>query len=288
MIAGAATVAGTALKHWTRTDMSTIKLATVTVPPSIGSTNVADKRLRLLSAVLCEVGVVMALYSLWMYSSRIPRMGVGDAIKRGRWVVDVQERLFIPSEKVVQKLILPFPWIVKTFNVYYLIFHVPALVFTLFWIFIAHRECYSLLRNSVALTTLMCLLLQLVPVAPPRMLTDLGYVDTALKYGQSVYGILGRGGLAGQVSAMPSVHVAWAAIVAYFGVKANGRRFTKVLALTHGITTFVVVAATANHFWLDGIVAIAFLAISVILLRQLTKLRRSLSANGRDSAEISA
>ena len=57
-------------------------------------------------------------------------------------------------------------------------------------------------------TTLLCLLIQLVPVAPPRLLP--GYVDTAAKYGESVYG-LGFG--ADQLSAMPSVHVAWAVLV---------------------------------------------------------------------------
>ena len=42
--------------------------------------------------------------------------------------------------------------------------------------------------------------------------TQLGFVDTAKEYGQSVYGSIGQG-LSDQMSAMPSVHVAWALIV---------------------------------------------------------------------------
>src|SRR5258708_38033477 len=60
--------------------------------------------------------------------------------------------------------------------------------------------------------TAACLVVQLIPVAPPRMFQQLGFVDTALRYGQSVYGAVGSG-FADQLSAMPSVHVAWAVLV---------------------------------------------------------------------------
>jgi PAP2 superfamily len=68
-------------------------------------------------------------------------------------------------------------------------------------------------RNAVAASTAICLLISLVPVAPPRMLTSLGFVDLAARYGQSVYVALGSTAGADQLSAMPSVHVAWAVLV---------------------------------------------------------------------------
>ena len=219
-----------------------------------------------LRATLSEVAVVSTLYGLWQYSGRIPRLGVSPALDRARWIVDAQQAVHLPSEKVLQTLILPHPWIVQAANWYYLLMHVPALGAALVWVFFAHRPHYRLLRNALALTTLLCLLTQLIPVAPPRLLPELGYVDTALKYNQSVYGLLGRGGLAGQVSAMPSIHVAWAAIVSWIGLTVPTRRWIKTICVAHCVLTVTVVAATANHFWMDGIVAVMYLAIAITVL----------------------
>jgi membrane-associated phospholipid phosphatase len=107
----------------------------------------------------------------------------------------------------------------------------------------------------MAWTTLGCLLIQLMPVAPPRMLP--GIVDTGLKYHQSVY----SNGLAvDQLSAMPSVHVAWAACVGWYTWRISPSRWRFVGPL-HAVLTVLVVVVTGNHWWLDGIVAGAVLAV---------------------------
>ena len=63
----------------------------------------------------------------------------------------------------------------------------------LVWLFLRHRDRFRWTRNILVLLTGSCLLIQMVPVAPPRMLTDQGFVDSALLYGQSVYGPFGSG-----------------------------------------------------------------------------------------------
>jgi hypothetical protein len=67
-----------------------------------------------------------------------------------------------------------------------------------------------------------------------------------------------------QYSAMPSVHVAWAALVAVAVIQATRSRW-RWLILVHTALTLYVVAATANHFWLDGVVAVALLGVSVVV-----------------------
>jgi hypothetical protein len=127
----------------------------------------------------------------------------------------------------------------------------------LIWLFFRHRDRYRQVRRVLALTTLVCLAIQLIPVAPPRLLTGYGYVDTAEKYHQSVYG-LGFG--ADQLSAMPSVHVAWAVLIAWATARI-GRGPWRWLGTAHAVLTVIVVVATANHFWADAIVAVAVLAV---------------------------
>jgi hypothetical protein len=123
----------------------------------------------------------------------------------------------------------------------------------LIWLFVRHRDQYRPVRQVMAWTTLGCLLVQLVPVAPPRMLP--GFVDTGLLTHQSVY----SNGLAiDQLSAMPSVHVAWAVIVGYYAWRISPSRW-RWLGPAHTVTTILVVVTTANHWWLDGIVAVLIL-----------------------------
>src|SRR6202012_2414603 len=99
-----------------------------------------------------------------------------------------------------------------------------------------------------------------LPRAPPRLLASTGMVDTAVQYGQSVYSW--RGGFdADEFSAMPSVHVGWALIVAIAVITVSRSRW-RWLAAAYPVITLLVVVVTANHFWLDGVAA----ALLVILI----------------------
>jgi hypothetical protein len=85
-----------------------------------------------------------------------------------------------------------------------------------------------------------------------------GIVDTGLLYGQSVYA---NGSPADQLSAMPSVHVAWAVLVGFYAWRV-GRSRWRYLGAAHAALTVFVVVATGNHWWLDGAVAVLLLAVS--------------------------
>jgi hypothetical protein len=114
-------------------------------------------------------------------------------------------------------------------------------------------------RNAIVVLTGACLLIQLIPVAPPRFVPGLGVIDTPAMYGQSVYGPVGKG-VADQLSAMPSVHVGWAVLIAVVAWRIS-RSPWRWIAVVHAVATFTFVATTGNHFWLDGIVSIAILAL---------------------------
>jgi hypothetical protein len=59
---------------------------------------------------------------------------------------------------------------------------------------------------------------------------------------------------------MPSVHVAWAVLIAIAVVRVSTspRRWWIVV---HPIVTIWAVTVTANHFYLDGVVAVAVLLL---------------------------
>ena len=203
--------------------------------------------------VAWEAALLFGLYGLWQFAGSFTVMSPDGALPRARWLWHAERVLHLPSETSVQRLFLPHPLVIQAFNLYYDILHFPVLGACLVWLYARHRDRYPRIRTTVALFTGASLLIQFIPVAPPRMLPGTGLVDTAVKYGQSVYSWHG-GFDADELSAMPSVHVGWALIVAFAVITVSRSRW-RWLAAGYPLLTLLVVVVTANHFWLDGIVA---------------------------------
>lgn len=201
-----------------------------------------------------ETCIIAGLYSVWQLAGDLSVTGTAGALGRAEWIERTERTVHLPSEHSVQQLVLGHPLITQAANLYYASMHFGALFAFLIWLFVWHRDRYAAVRTTLAFTTLVCLLIQLVPVAPPRLTP--GFVDTAQRYGESVYS-LGFG--ADELSAMPSVHVAWAVLVSWYVVRLARSRW-RWLAVVHAPATVFVVLATANHWWADGIVAVAVVA----------------------------
>jgi hypothetical protein len=230
------------------------------------------------AAPLAEAAVLFGLYALWQFAGSFTVMGSAGGPARGQWLWHAERVLHLPSETAVQRVFLPYPAVIQASNLYYDILHFPVLILCLIWVYWRHRPDYPRIRTILVLFTAASLLVQLLPVAPPRLLSGTGMVDTAFRYGQSVY-TWGNGALeADQYSAMPSVHVGWAIVVAIAVISVSRSRWRWLAALYPAMTTLIVVV-TANHFWLDGIVAGFLVVIGVVVdLAWRRSLRPAISA----------
>jgi hypothetical protein len=223
-------------------------------------------RPRRVAAPLIEAAVLFGLYALWQFAGSFTVMGSAGGPARGRWIWHLERVLRMPDEAWVQHFFLPHPSVVQASDFYYDILHFPVLILCLIWVYWRHRDHYPRIRTILVVFTATSLLVQLVPVAPPRLLTETHMVDTAYHYGQSVY-TWGNGALeADQYSAMPSVHVGWAIVVCIAIVTVSRSRWRWLAAGYPALTTLVVVV-TANHFWLDGIVAALLVGLAVFAER---------------------
>lgn len=216
-----------------------------------------------------EFTVIMALLGLWQFVGGYVHTRVAGALDRGRAIAELQHAWHVPSEATVQQWVLPHPELVRAMDTYYAYAHLNGMAIFVVWLWWRHRTIYPRMRFVVIVSTLACLLVQIVPVAPPRLLPELGFVDTAVLYGQSVYGEFGVGS-ANQLAAMPSVHVGWAVIIGWFVWRYAGAPW-RWIGPAHAVVTVLVVVATANHWWLDGLVATAIdgvaLAVATVFVR---------------------
>jgi PAP2 superfamily len=224
------------------------------------------------AGVAFEAALLFGLYALWQFAGSFTVMSSDGALPRGRWLWHAERVLHLPSETALQRLFLPHPVLVQACNLYYDILHFPVLGACLVWLYVRHRDRYPQFRTTIALFTGISLLIQFIPVAPPRLLPGTGLVDTAVRYGQSVYSWHG-GFDADEFSAMPSVHVGWALIVAIAVISASRSRW-RWLAAGYPLLTLLVVVVTANHYWLDGVAA-AMLVVLVLVVQRLMRGIRS-------------
>jgi MFS superfamily sulfate permease-like transporter len=242
---------------WQQATVLTVLLAVVAAVLSTAPVG----RAAVLAPVAREATLISALYALWQLAGTLSVLGTTGAFQRADWIERTERAWHLPSEASLQRALADNATVAQAANLYYATMHFGVLFVFLIWLFARHRDRYPKVRRVLALTTLVCLAIQLVPVAPPRLLPGAGYVDTAELYNQSVYG-LGFG--ADQLSAMPSVHVAWAVLVAWACARI-GRGPWRWLGTVHAVVTALVVVITANHFWADGIVAVAVLAACAVL-----------------------
>jgi hypothetical protein len=161
----------------------------------------------------------------------------------------------------MQQAMTPHHWLVQIANAYYVYGHFNPVILMLAWVFVRHRASYARVRLLLCLLTATAFVVHFIPVAPPRLMPQLGFRDIALEYGQSVYGSFGEG-IPGQLLAMPSLHVGWAILLAYVVITTSRSRW-RWLVIAHPVLMSVDVAVTANHWWADGIVCGVLLVLCI-------------------------
>jgi hypothetical protein len=270
---------------WLRLDVNSASvLAAAMLVVCVVAHRSTRRSARFAAAASFEIAVVSALFALWQVANQLTRGHTTGGLRRGRWIWHAERVIGLPNEKSVQDLILGHPWLVKSANYFYDTAHLTLMVVFLVWLWLRHRDRYPLVRNTIAAFTAMSLLIQMVAVAPPRLIGGTGLVDTAAVYGQSVYAAIGSG-LADEYAAMPSIHVGWAVLISIAIVTCSTSRW-RWLGLLHGLITIFVVVATANHYWLDGVAACALLVPAWLIAMGLERVRLRVRAVDQPEPEL--
>jgi hypothetical protein len=218
-----------------------------------------NRRTKPAARLVAELALIFGLYAVWQLVGSRSKTGLDTADAAGMWIAQVEAALRMPSEAALQAMVLDHPAIVSFADAYYVTLHVPVFVVVLAWVLVFHRRDWPFARTVVVLVTGACLLVQIKSVAPPRLLPDLGIVDTAAMNGRSVYAAIAG---ANQFGAMPSVHIAWASVVALV-IIISARTSWRWLAIAYPLLTLWVVVVTGNHFILDGLASVFLLAAAV-------------------------
>ncbi len=206
----------------------------------------------------------MILGLLWgLYSAARSVIGLdtGQAFVNARRVLSFQDWLGLGIEAQIQAM-LPWKPALMVANSYYLL-HFPVTLGLLAWTYYTDRHGgFVRFRNALIAATAVGLLIHVAfPLAPPRMLS--GFTDTGAIIGPDPYSVPGAS-KANQFAAMPSMHVAWAILVARAAATGVARPF-RHLASLHPVLTAIVVVVTANHYVIDVLIGAALAYIAVLV-----------------------
>lgn len=221
--------------------------------------------------VVAAVGQVVLLVALWGFYLLCRHVLEGSqsaAREHADQVWSLERTLRLPSEARLQDWVLNSDAAVRVVNAIYQYVHFPVMFCTLVLLYVRRWDVYRWFRNVLVLTTGLALVGHIVyPLSPPRLEPGFGMVDTGVEFGQSTYGGKPGTGFTNQLAAMPSMHVAWAALIAIAVILCLRTRW-RWLAPLYAVAILLVVVVTGNHYWLDGIVGLALLAISMLVFRR--------------------
>lgn len=192
-----------------------------------------------------------------------------EAVARATNLVHVERAIGIYWEPSIQSWFLAIRPLINFMNFTYLMGMWPVIVLIAIWLFIRQRETYPLYRDAFLISGAIALVFYaLLPVAPPRFMGDLNFIDTVATRTQA-YSLPDAPLIVNQYAAMPSLHFGWV-LLACVGLihKSNGIA-PKLLGIYLPTAMFFSIVSTGNHFILDaiagGAVSLLGLAISYSL-----------------------
>ena len=135
----------------------------------------------------------------------------------------------------------------------------------LIWLYIARNHAYYFVRNMFMIGMVFALVGYVAfPAAPPRFLPEWGFQDTVADFFGNAAS-QGASVLYNPYAAVPSMHVAFALMIAVPATQLVKHRAAKIAWLFYPpLVTFVVIS-TGNHFWLDAAVGAIVAGCSALL-----------------------
>ena len=132
----------------------------------------------------------------------------------------------------------------------------------LIWLYLARNYAYYYVRNMFLVAMALALVGYTVfPTAPPRFLPEWGFTDTVASFvGEAAENSANV--LYNPFAAVPSMHVAFALMIAIPAFMLVRNRVLKVLWAVYPLVVTFVVMVTANHYWLDAALGALVAAVS--------------------------
>nr|WP_306320910.1 MULTISPECIES: bifunctional glycosyltransferase 87/phosphatase PAP2 family protein [unclassified Streptomyces] len=205
--------------------------------------------------LLLELLLIRVGYSAYQQVRLVARGGRPRAEEHGAQVHAVERFLHIDIEHWANHAVVPVGWLRDFFDFYYTSFHFVVPLAVLAVLYVRRPADYRWARASLGFATVLALVgFWLYPLAPPRLMPTLGFIDTVhgvQDFSKPDYGTLTA--VTNQYAAMPSLHFGWSLWCGVVIVLLAPKWWMKALGLVHPLCTVSAIVATGNHWVLDAV-----------------------------------
>ncbi len=208
----------------------------------------------------------LALFAGAYYAYRLVRGFVDGqatlAFENARMLVDAERSMGLFFEPGLQAWAQGEEWLLLFANWMYVNSHFVVTTTFLIWLYVFRNHAFYFVRNMFMVAMGLALVGYMAfPTAPPRFLPEWGFTDTVANFvGETAE--TSANVLYNPFAAVPSMHVAFALMIAVPAIYLVRARVLKVLWSLYPVVVTFVVMVTANHFWLDAALGALVAAVS--------------------------
>jgi hypothetical protein len=187
------------------------------------------------------------------------------ALANGRTIIHLEQSLGIFHETTMQGWVVHSAFVMDVSNYLYANAQFVVNLLFLMFVYFFRNEVFYFVRNMFFIAMGIALVVHLsVPVAPPRLYPQYGFVDTIQQFAHINQDKGAISVFVNPYAAVPSMHICFAMLVGATGF-ALRRRAVGVLWLLYPILVLWSITVTANHFFFDAITGALLAAVSAII-----------------------
>jgi hypothetical protein len=190
------------------------------------------------------------------------------AVNNATGIINWEKSSGLFVELSIQQVLLNHLDLTKVLNDFYMVGHWVVTPLFFIWLYRSRRTLYPYIRNAFLVANGIALIIYILfPVAPPRLLTDMGFVDTLA--GVSKVNLHG-GFLANWFNAdaaMPSMHFGYSFMIGIVAAVLLSNWALRILVLAYPTLVFITITGTANHYISDSLVGALVMAAGFVLVQ---------------------
>jgi hypothetical protein len=219
---------------------------------------------------LLDAAVLVLLYEAYSLIQGLVPAHRSVAEANAHRLLGLEQRLDLDPELWLNRFVAAHGWLAQACDYWYASLHFSVSMAVATWLLWRHPGQARRFLVPLYVTTALALLgFWLVPMAPPRLLTGAGFVDTVIR--GHTWGGWDSGpvdAVANQYAALPSLHMAWALWCALAVARVSRRRWMRRVVWLYPAGTLFVILGTGNHWLLDAAGGALVLALGFAVARR--------------------
>ena len=221
-----------------------------------------------------QIGLFVLVYNAYQVVRGVADSKEALALANAERIVDVERATGTLFEPGLQQAVIDNAmWLVDLANFTYLNSHFVVTSGFLLWLYFRRNAHFYFVRNMFMVAMLCALVLYaLFPTAPPRLYGG-GFVDTIDVYTGLPQDSGASGLLVNRYAAVPSMHVAFALMIAVPGAALARRSLARVWWAAYPPLVLFAIVVTGNHFWLDAAAGAAVACVAAVAAGRLARAR---------------